>query len=136
MLHTHNRVRQNRAFKLKPSRGSVRQASCKEINCIKMQEGWITLLSPHVPRHADVIACLRRGDVKRAFIEAVISDDLIEFRFSAGQDCFEKHYIQDMVFNIGRKDTGTPVLWYPDGDAFVEDSDKHLRKIKEVVDNG
>jgi hypothetical protein len=41
---------------------------------------------------------------------------------------------RDPVFNIGRKDTGGRLLLYPDGDAFIEDSDQHLRKLKEVID--
>lgn len=58
---------------------------------------------------------------------------LVSFYFAAGQNCFETHWQRDPIFNIGRFEYDRRAILYPDGDAFVEDSDKHLRKLKEVI---
>ena len=97
-----------RIFKARHVRGSVRQLTCEEADCAAMANGWATVLP-------------------------LESSDLLTFYFSPGQECFETHWQRDPVFIIGRSDPGIRTLIYPDGDAFVEDSDKHLRQLKEVL---
>ena len=102
-----------------------------------MKYGWKTILSYSNPKMISAMEWIRKGGTGRAFVEQQVGDGMVEFYFREGQSCFDKHYVQDFVFDIGKRNTNEArTLWYPDGDAFVEDSDNHLRKIKEVVDNG
>ena len=117
-------------FKARHVRGAVRQLSCTEAVCQKKEKGWLVVLP--VPAQQGTIDWVRAGNTGRHFREKVEGEGLVTFVFSAGQDCFDKHWQRDPIFNIGRKEAGR-VLMYPDGDAFVEDSDKHLRKLKEVI---
>ena len=117
-------------FKARPVRGAVRQLSCFEALCQKKEKGWLVVLP--VPAQQDMVDWVRAGNTRRHFKEKIQDEGLVTFVFSAGQDCFDKHWQRDPVFDIGRKEAGR-VLMYPDGDAFVEDSDKHLRKLKEAI---
>ena len=120
------------AFRAKPVRGSVVQVSCDQAECANKKFGWKVVLSGS--SQSDTVQWVRNGGTNRWYIEDKIDNDLWEFTFPAGQDCFKKHYAQDMVFDIGRFETGRSAIWYPDGDAFVGDSDAHLRKLKEAID--
>ena len=95
-----------------------------------MANGWATVLPLMM---ADTIEWIRKGGTGRHYREAMESSNLLTFYFSPGQECFETHWQRDPVFIIGRSDPGIRTLIYPDGDAFVEDSDKHLRQLKEVL---
>jgi len=117
-------------FKAKHVRGAVRQLSCTDAVCDKREHGWMVVLA--TPAQQDMVDFIRTGHTHRSFVEKCDSPGLVTFVFSAGQDCFEKHWHRDPVFDIGRKEGGTLRL-YPDGDLFVEDSDKHLRKLKEAI---
>ena len=128
MLHI---PRPKTSFKARPTRGAVVQISCEAAKCLNHLNGWNTILE--IASHLDTIEWVRRGNTHRRFTEKAVGQGLIEFRFEAGQECFTKHYQQDMMFDIARVEDRR-VIFYPDGDAFVEDSDKHLRKIKEVID--
>jgi len=155
VLHTH---RPKTSFKARPARGTVVEVSCETAQCLNYLNGWKTILSTtvsaHVPVHdktsyglygrydpttftyrENLIEWIRAGNTNRRYTEQSLGNGLIEFVFEAGQQCFTKHYQQDMVFDIARVED-SKVMFYPDGDAFIEDSDKHLRKIKEVVENG
>ena len=128
MLHTPNN--QLTTFKAKHVRGALRQLSCTEARCQKREHGWMTVLS--ISAQQSTIDWVRAGYTRRHFIEKTEAAGMVTFYFSAGQDCFNAHWQRDPVFDIGRKEAGR-VLMYPDGDAFVEDSDKHLRKLKEYI---
>ena len=118
----------------------MRRLSCKEAECDGIKNGWEVILSE--TSHAKMIEYLRAGNTGREFdvgiyrhyMEVVRSPGLIAFRFPANQPCFQKHTQRDGVFNISRVDTGARPLVYPDGDAFIMDSDSHLRKLKEAYD--
>lgn len=107
------------------------QVSCDVAECQSKKFGWKVILSHK--SQGESVQWLRAGGTNRYFIENKIDDDLWEFTFPAGQDCFKKHYAQDFVFDIARVETGRRTIWYPDGDAFVGDSDAHLRKLKEEI---
>lgn len=125
---------------MKHSQYYMRRLSCKEAECDGIKNGWEVILSE--TSHAKMIEYLRAGKTGREFddgiyrhyMEVVRSPGLIAFRFPANQPCFQKHTQRDGVFNISRVDTGARPLVYPDGDAFIMDSDSHLRKLKEAYD--
>lgn len=121
-------------FKGRPARGTVVRVSCTDARCEAREFGWKVILSDQT--QSKQVEFIRSGGTTRYFIEEKTGDGLWTFTFPAGQDCFKKHYAQDMVFDIARVETGRPPLWYPDGDAFVGDSDTHLRKLKEELENG
>ena len=131
MLHTLNRTAST-TFRARHVRGSVRQLTCDQANCSNRQLGWMVILP--VPSKQMAVNFIRAGKTGKRFTEKIEDSGMVTFLFDAGQDCFEKHMHRDPVFNIGRKDTGGGLLLYPDGDAFIEDSDRHLRKLKEAID--
>ena len=131
MLHTLNRVAST-TFRARHVRGAVKQLTCDQANCSNRQLGWMIILP--VPTKQMAVDFIRAGKTGKRFTEKVEGSGMVTFYFDAGQDCFEKHMHRDPVFNIGRKDTGGRLLLYPDGDAFIEDSDRHLRKLKEAID--
>lgn len=133
MLLTHNKIHHPNditTFKAKHVRGAVRQISCTEAKCQNKENGWMVVLS--TPAQQDAIDWVKAGNTGRHFKEKIEQAGLVTFIFSPGQDCFNKHWQREPVFDIGRKEAGRVVI-YPDGDAFVEDSDKHLRKLKEAI---
>ena len=117
-------------FKARHVRGAVRQLSCDEAACPNREHGWMIALA--VPAQQGTVDWVRAGHTGRRYQEKIESPGMVTFYFAAGQNCFGQHWQRDPVFNIGRKEAGR-VLMYPDGDAFVEDSDKHLRKLKEAI---
>ena len=118
-------------FKMKRVRGAVRQLTCFEAQCPKQANGWLVPLA--TPAQDDMINWVRAGNTRRAYTEKRESPGLVSFYFAAGQNCFETQWQRDPIFNIGRFEQDRRAILYPDGDAFVEDSDKHLRKLKEVI---
>jgi hypothetical protein len=130
VLHTPNETPKT-TFKATHVRGSVRQLTCDEADCNAKAMGWRTVLP--IPAHQDAANFIRAGKTSRRFKEVIESEGLVTFYFAEGQNCFEKHWQRDPVFNIKRRNTGGGIILYPDGDAFVEDSDKHLRKLKEAI---
>ena len=121
---------QTTTFKAKHVRGAVRQLSCDEAGCLNREHGWMVALA--VPAQQDTVDWVRAGQTGRRYTEKIESEGLVTFYFTPGQNCFTTHWQRDPVFMIGRKEAGR-VRMYPDGDLFVEDSDKHLRKLKEVI---
>lgn len=119
-------------FVLRRARGAERKLTCLEANCESKEKGWKTILSS--PAQQNLINFIRSGKTGRRYLEVIESEGLVTFYFAEGQDCFNEHWGRDAVFDIGKLQTERPSLWYPDGDAFVEDSDKHLRKLKEVME--
>ena len=119
-------------FVLKRARGAERLLSCDEAGCESREKGWMPILS--LPAQQKEVNFIRSGNTGKRYLEKIESEGLITFYFSPGQDCFGKHWGRDAVFDIGKLETERAALWYPDGDAFVEDSDKHLRKLKEVLE--
>ena len=130
MLHMRNKTPKT-TFKATHVRGSIRQLTCDEANCNAKELGWKTVLSVSANQYA--IDFIRAGRTGRRFKEVIESEALVTFEFAVGQNCFATHWQTDSVFNIKRRDGGGGVILYPDGDAFVEDSDKHLRKLKEAI---
>lgn len=113
--------------------GSVRKLTCEEANCVGYLKGWTTVLS--IPAQQHFVDFIRSGQTERIFVEKREGDGLIAFDFPPGQQCFkpDDHWERYPIFNVYRKQTEGRSLVYPDGDAFIEDSDKHLRKLKEVI---
>ena len=130
MLHMPNE-KPKTTFKAAHVRGSVRQLTCDEADCNEKAMGWRTVLP--IPAHEKAVNFIRAGKTGRRFKEVIESPGLVTFYFAEGQNCFNKHWQRDPVFNIRRRDGGGGVILYPDGDAFIEDSDKHLRKLKEAI---
>jgi len=125
-------LRPKRTFKMKHTRGAVRQVTCDQYGCKNREHGWMVVLP--VPAQQDMVDFVRNGGTNRQFLEKIESPALVTFYFHAGQDCFDKHISRDPLFDIRRNDSGGGSLLYPDGDAFVWDSDTHLRQIKAVVE--
>lgn len=125
-------LRAKRTFKMKHTRGAVRQVTCDEFGCKNRKNGWMIVLP--VPLHQDTVDFIRNGGTRRQFVEKIESEGMVTFYFHSGQDCFDKHISRDPLFDIRRNDSNGGSLLYPDGDAFVWDSDTHLRKIKRVVE--
>ena len=125
-------LRPKRTFKIRQARGSVRQISCDEFRCQNREFGWMVVLP--VPAQQDMVDFIRNGGTNREYSEKRESLGLITFYFKSGQDCFSKHYSVDPLFTVRRSDSEGRTLQYPDGDAFIWDSDTHLRKIKAVVE--
>ena len=121
---------QTTTFKARHVRGAVRQLSCDAAGCQNREHGWMVALA--VPAQQDTVDWVRAGQTGRRYTERLESPGLVTFYFAPGQECFDKHWQRDPVFDIGRKEAGR-VLMYPDGDAFIEDSDRHLRRLKEVI---
>ena len=86
-----------------------------------------------IPAQQDLIDLIRTGGTKKRYIERIESPGVVTFYFAAGQTCFVKHWERYPIFKIGRVEGGRTLI-YPDGDAFVEDSDTHLRKLRRVID--
>ena len=125
-------LKPKRTFKMKHTRGAVRDVTCLEFNCRNFLNGWMVVLPNESQK--EMIDFVRSGATGRKFIEKHESAGITTFYFHAGQNCFEQHKQRDPLFDISRHDTEGRSLWYPDGDAFVWDSDTHLRKIKAVVE--
>jgi hypothetical protein len=120
------------SFKAKHVPGSVRELTCEEADCADYLNGFKTILA--IPAQQHLVDFIRAGKSGRHFIEKREGDGLVAFEFPPGQKCFKgNHWERFPVFNISRKETEGRSLLYPDGDAFVEDSDKHLRKLKEAI---
>ena len=119
-------------FVLKRARGAERRISCNEAKCQQRENGWVTILS--LPAQQKEIDFIRTGKTGKRYLEEIESEGLVSFNFAPGQNCFREHWNRDAVFDIGKLETERASLWYPDGDAFIEDSDKHLRKLKEVLE--
>jgi len=85
-----------------------------------------------IPAQQDLIDLIRTGGTKKQYTERIESPGMVTFYFRAGQDCFDRHYERYPVFDIGRMEGGRTLI-YPDGDAFVEDSDAHLRRLRRVI---
>ena len=125
-------LRPKRTFKMKHTRGAVRQITCDQFGCKNREHGWMVVLP--VPAQQDMVDFVRNGGTNRQFLEKIESAGIVTFYFHAGQDCFDKHISRDPLFDIRRNDSGGGSLLYPDGDAFVWDSDTHLRQIKAAVE--
>ena len=126
-------LRPKRTFKMNHTRGAVVQLTCDEAGCKKRENGWMIVLS--LPAQQDLVDFIRNGGTRRQFVEKFESQGMVTFYFHAGQDCIEgKHMRRDPIFDIRRNDSEGRSLLYPDGDAFVWDSDTHLRKIKSVME--
>ena len=119
-------------FVLKRARGAERRLTCLEANCESMEKGWKTILSS--PAQDRLINYIRAGKTGKRYLEVSESAGLVTFYFAEGQECFTAHWGRDPVFDIGKLESERASIWYPDGDAFIEDSDKHLRKLKEVME--
>ena len=128
MLHTH---RPTTAYKMRHTRGSVTQLNCKEFGCQRYAKGWRVVLG--AIEQKDTIDWVKAGNTGRRFTVLNEQQGMVPFYFSPEQNCFEKHFSRLPLFDIGRVTTGQKTILYPDGDAFVEDSDNHLRKLKEVI---
>ena len=118
-------------FKARHVRGSERILTCDEYKCANRENGWMVVLS--IPAQQAAVEFIRGGKTNRRFTEKTESEGLATFYFEAGQNCFAEHWGRDPVFDIGRRDGGRLIM-YPDGDAFIEDSDRHLRQLKSVID--
>lgn len=117
-------------FKAKLTRGAERQISCEVARCANQEHGWMIVLA--TPAQQDLIDMVRTGGTRKRYVERIESPGTVTFYFRAGQDCFENHWERYPIFDIGRVEGGRTLI-YPDGDAFVEDSDSHLRKLRRVI---
>ena len=124
-----------RTFRHRHVRGAVRQLTCDEFGCEKHANGWATIL----PETAlGSVHSLRTGQypdgISRYCTEKIESAGMVTIYFPPGQQCCETHLQRDPIFTIARVDSGGAPRVYPDGDLYVEDSDRHLRQLKEVID--
>ena len=124
--------RPSRLFRITHARGAVTDISCTDAGCDKKANGWLVILAN--PGQKDMIDFIRSGGTKRHYLERVDDPNMITFVFAPGQDCFNKHQHKDPLFLVRRKDSGGQVLTYQDGDHFIEDSDKHLRELKTIIE--
>jgi hypothetical protein len=80
---THHRV-------VSPKATHTRPATCWEVNCQKLREGWTTT----IPNTSDLCGVIRFGLYQagggRQFTERITETE-IEFTFQPGQICFEAH---------------------------------------------
>jgi hypothetical protein len=112
--------------------GSVRKLTCEEANCVGYLNGWRTLLS--IPAQQNLVDFIRSGRTEKIFVEKREGDGLVAFEFPPGQQCLKPdHWERQPIFNVYRKETEGRTLLYPGPDEFIEDSDKHLRKLKEAM---
>ena len=130
MLHMLN-GNSKTTFKATHMPGTVKQLTCDEADCGARAMGFKIVLSLSAQQGA--INYIRSGKTGRRFLEKSEDALFATFYFQEGQNCFETHWQRDPIFNIRRKDTGGRVITYPDGDAFIGDSDSHLRRIKEAL---
>ena len=100
MLHT---PRPKTIFRLKPARGSVRVASCKEIDCEKMKYGWKTILSYSNPKMISAMEWIRKGGTGRAFVEQQVGDGMVEFYFREGQSCLTNTMFKILYLTLGNE---------------------------------
>ena len=117
-------------FKMRTTASAIRPMTCAEAECANRAYGWKTILP--VPARIDWVEWLRTGNSGKAFVERQESPGMVTFYFKAGQDCFRKHTEREARFDIGRKEGGR-VLMYDSGDHFIDDSGKHLEKLKEAI---
>ena len=117
-------------FKMRTTASAIRPITCAEAECANHAYGWKTILP--VPARIDWVEWLRAGNSGKHFLERQEVPGMVTFYFSAGQDCFQKHTERESRFDIGRKEGGR-VLMYDSGDHFVEDSGRHLEKLKEAI---
>jgi hypothetical protein len=120
-----------RTFTHRHVRGAVRQLTCDEFGCEKHANGWATILPE---TSVQLVGMIRNGDTGRFHQEKIESAGMVTFYFPPGQQCFETHWQRDPIFTIARIDSGGAPRVYSDGDLYVEDSDRHLRQLKEVID--
>ena len=116
-------------FKMKTTASAIRPMTCAEAECSARAFGWQTILPS--PAKVEWIEWLRAGNSGKHFVESRDAPGLVTFTFSPGQDCFQKHTEREARFDIGRKEGGR-TLMYSSGDHFVDDSQKHLEKLKEA----
>ena len=117
-------------FKMKTTASAIRPMTCAEAECSALAFGWQTILP--FPAKAEWIEWLRAGNSGKHFVESRDAPGLVTFTFSPGQDCFQKHTEREARFDIGRKEGGR-TLMYSSGDHFVDDSGRHLEKLKEAL---
>ena len=117
-------------FKMRTTASAIRPMTCAEAECANRAYGWKTILP--FPAKVEWIEWLRAGKSGKHFVESQDAPGLVTFTFSPGQDCFQKHTEREARFDIGRKEGGR-VLMYSSGDHFVDDSGRHLEKLKEAI---
>ena len=120
-------------FKMRTTASAIRPLTCIEAECSARAYGWKTILP--FPEKVAWMEWLRAGKSGKHFVESQESPHLVTFYFSPGQDCFQTHTEREARFDIGRKE-GERVLMYENGDHFIDDSGRHLEKLKEAMENG
>ena len=117
-------------FKMRTTPSAVRPITCAEAECMNRAYGWKTILP--TPAKIEWIEWIRAGNSGKHFLEVQESPGLITFYFKPGQDCFQRHTEREARFDIGRKEGGRGLM-YDSGDHFVDDSGRHLEKLKEQI---
>ena len=129
---------------LAPRSTHWRPATCEEIRCPYYLLGWTSRILESDPDQAGIAAYIR-GGAGRQFTEARTSDGLTEFRFPAGQKCFDAHLHRmrldaDEIFvrrdgdRRGNPSGRAPVILGPQ--SWVDDFGEHQEQLNDLIRRG
>lgn len=125
------------AYQTYAATARTRPATCKEVDCQAMREGWLSVadVSTDIGRRRANYIRLRAG---RAFTFTQ-AGDLVTFRFKAGQRCFREHTLPVGALYVKRggdwRATTSPAQQMREAD-WIDDQQNTYDKIRTLRERG
>lgn len=124
-----------------------REATCDEMECGNYVNGWVTVLDPDNPQHAQLFHLVRdsgrhyqqmRSEEAAEQTGKPLPAGLAAFVFPPGQQCFEKHTLpvgRPPLF-VHKPPMGRPPRLHANGENFNEHFNEETDRIQRAIERG